>query len=145
MWTCKGLKTAKQSWGKKEQNWNLMLPYFETSHKASKIMTVLYWQKDRHIAYRAVEFKQDWESRYKFWTLIFTVNWCSPRSQDNSDGERVVFSTMELEKLSISYKKKKKRLTELNMLRGVSQIQLKAWFYKCSLWISHTHSFTYYL
>lgn len=39
---------------------------------------------------------------------MFMVNWCSPRSQGNSDGETVVFSTMELEKLSISYKKKKK-------------------------------------
>lgn len=78
---------------------------------------------------------------------MFMVNWCSPRSQGNSDGERVVFSTTELEKLSISYKKK--RLTEFNMLRCLSQIQLKTWFYKFYKYFinkvlldhSHTHSF----
>lgn len=55
----KDLKQPNNRGEKKEQNWSLILPHFETSHKASIIMTVLYWQKDRHIAYKSVEFKQN--------------------------------------------------------------------------------------
>lgn len=64
--------------------------YFKTYYKAKVIMIGLYWHKGRHINVSVHQWKR---IRVLKQTFTFMVNYFQPGDQDDSMGERTVFST----------------------------------------------------